>query len=130
MPVKVINIYLEPCRLLKVPLELQTRRPKTFRPRRNLKLLKTFFHISRRLEIGGKAWHELQQTPAINRSAAEQFKCLKINREDLFQMGSIICYYISEIVRALRLVNLAGRILRYGPAAKSKTVFFARSISR
>ena len=24
-------------------------------------------------------------------------------------------YYISQVVRALRLVNLAGRILQYGP---------------
>ena len=34
---------------------------------------------------GVKVWCELQQMPAINRSAAVQFKCFKINRKDFFQ---------------------------------------------
>ena len=38
-----------------------------------------------RLKNGAKVWHELHQIPAINRSAAEQFKCFKMNRKDLFQ---------------------------------------------
>ena len=32
----------------------------------------------------------------------------------IFSDVNILLYYISEIVRALRLVNLAGRILQYG----------------
>lgn len=31
----------------------------------------TFFHLSRRFQSGAKVWRELQQVPAINRTAAE-----------------------------------------------------------
>ena len=55
MQVKFIKkyIYLEPCRLLEVTLKLRKRRQQTLRPQKTLlRLLKTFFHLSWRLEIG------------------------------------------------------------------------------
>ena len=40
-------------------------------------------------------------------------------------MNRKTCYYISQLVRVLRLVNLAGYILLYGPL-KLKAVFVAK----
>ena len=47
----------------------------------------TFFHLSRRFQSGAKVWRELQQVPAINRTAAVQqsIKCFKIHSKDLLQ---------------------------------------------
>ena len=77
-----MNIYLGPCRLLQVTLKVKTTNASPTDSQTTKKPQTNF-------EIAAKAWRELQQMPATNRSAAEQLKCLTINREDLFQKDSI-----------------------------------------
>ena len=49
-------------------------------------------HLTRHLEIRAKVRREQQQMPAINRLAAKQFKCLKVNREYLLQKKDSIIF--------------------------------------
>ena len=44
----------------------------------------TFFHLSRRFQSGAKVWRELQQVPAINRTAAEH-QMFQDPQQDLLQ---------------------------------------------
>ena len=58
--------------------------------------LSFIFDLSRRVKNGMKVWRELQQMLAINRSAAEQFKCFKINRKDLFKTRTLISFNLQK----------------------------------
>ena len=50
---------------------------------------------------------------------------MKTSQGDVASSLNIVIYYISQLVRALLLVNLGGRILPYGPL-KFEAAFVAK----